>query len=106
MSKMLCYNLTLDEKVYLANLVAHPGFRVLQRMMEEACKNAEAEVIRLNPEEDGYEKKLKARQLTARAMADFCTSLIKSFNVHTTAAVEEDKQKRLDEALREAGAPV
>ena len=98
--KLLCDgNLSLDEKTYLARLSLDPGFVVLRKLMENACEKATAEVIKLDPVTDNYDKRLAALQWTARAKNSFATDLIASIMAYAQSILnaeqvdnEEDEQ--------------
>ena len=98
--KLLCDgDLTLDEKTYLARLSMDPGFVVLKKLCADACEKATAEVIRLDPMTDNYDKKLASLQWTARSINDFSSTLIKSILAYAQSVLhaeqaenEEDEQ--------------
>ena len=95
--KMLCRDLNEVEMAYLSNLCQHPGFKVIVKMMEEACENATREVIQLDPvNTDDYEHKLAILQLTARATNSFCSSFLKSVEVHANRAFADEQEKEAE----------
>ena len=105
MAKMLCRDcLTLEERVYLANLSTHPGFAVMIKLMEDACSQATKKTIALDPEDPNYDSKLKVRHLEARIMNDFAASVIASCRTHVEALeaeVEENQDvAKLVESLK------
>jgi hypothetical protein len=102
MSKMLCREcLSLEERVYLANLSQHPGFAVLKKLMDEACQQATRKAIALDPEDPQYEHKLKARHLEARTMNDFAASVILSIKAHVESMeAEENETKEAENLLK------
>lgn len=81
------------EQVALAQLKHHPGYVVLVKLMEEACTLANAEPIKLDPDDDKYDDKLKNRTLYARSINDFCSSVLKSVEIH----IETIRQKTADD---------
>lgn len=96
--KPLCIDtLTSEERIYLGNMASHPGFIVFKKLVADACKQATEEVVRLDPVDDGYERKLKALQFSARAINQFSAMLIKSIEMHSLAAVLEEENKELEE---------
>lgn len=98
---MLCRDLSDLDRAILVNMTHHQGFDILVRMMHEACDNATARVIKLDPiETDNYEKKLANLQLTARATHQFCASVLKSIQVHQNQMIQEDKQQQEEAELQ------
>lgn len=71
-------DLTPVERVNLAQLKLHPGFVVLEKLFMAACKNATDAVVKLDPSEEGFERKLKALQQKARERNDFCMLILAS----------------------------
>ena len=66
-----CYEtLTQEQRLYLSSFAKHPGFIVLKKMMEDACRQATTAVIKLNPDDKDFDIKLKNRQMTARIVND------------------------------------
>jgi len=63
--------LTPIERVNLTHMRTHPGFAVLEKLFMAACKNASEAVVKLDPIEEGYERKLKALQQKARERSEF-----------------------------------
>jgi hypothetical protein len=94
-------NMSLEDKQYLGGLSQHPGYPILQRLMEDACRQATEAVIRLDPTDNEYDRKLKSLQMTARIMNDFCATLIKSIVMHTQAAKIEEAINNSDQAIEE-----
>jgi hypothetical protein len=89
---LLYDELTLEDKVYLANLTLHEGYKVLKRLMSAACTRATEAVIKLDPMDADYGRKVQIAQQQARDRNEFCSSVLKSIEFHTlTAAVESDK---------------
>jgi hypothetical protein len=94
MAKMLCRDsLTKEERVLLNHLSMHPGFFVMKKLIDEACRLATAEVVKLDPGDPQYIQKVTAAQLTARATNDFAASLILAIRAHVTALATEESQK-------------
>lgn len=96
--------LNTQEKLYLGSLSKHPGYVVLRKLMDDACRQATELVIKLNPEDPQYDAKLKARQIVARTTNDVCATLIKSIVMHTEAGVVEEQISKSEEALEEVHA--
>lgn len=92
--KPLCLDtLSPEDRVYLGNMSAHPGYQVLKKLISDACKQATEAVIKLDPADDQYDRKLKALQFTARAVNDFSSTLLKSVEMHSLMAAAEDAKK-------------
>ena len=91
--KMLGEGLTFDERIALAQLVNQPGWKILVRLIAEACRNATEEVIRLDPGTERYDQRLTGLQTTARAMNKFSADVLDSVKVHQRSAVQEAQQK-------------
>ena len=91
--------LSFDEKIFLGSLSKHPGFIVLKRLMESACKQATENLVKLNPEDERYNEKLKARQMAARITNDVCASLLKSIIMHSESAQIEEASKKAQEEI-------
>lgn len=85
--KLLGENLVFEERIALAQLTTLPGWRVLVKVMAEACRAATEEVIRLEPGSQGYQERLAGLQATARAMNKFSADVLDSVKVHQQNAV-------------------
>jgi hypothetical protein len=85
---VLGQDLTLEERIVLAQLVQQPGWKVLVRLMAEECKAATEAVIRLDPSGERYDQKLIGLQTTARAMNKFSAEVLKSVKLHEQVAVK------------------
>lgn len=83
---LLLDTLTETERLNLAALKHHPGFPVLEKMLMEACKRATEEVIKLDPTEEGYERKLKALQSKARDRNEFSLLVLQSIDWQSAMA--------------------
>jgi hypothetical protein len=98
--KFLADNLTQAEKMYLKSLSFHEGFPVLQKLFSEACKQANDDVIRTDPEEKDYANILAIRQQRARNINEFCEAIRKSFNAHVDMATKEVEKEAAKEEKR------
>ena len=96
MAALLGSNLDMVEKAYLGNLARHEGFKVLQKLGEDACKQATEAVISLDPMSDNYPAKLASLQNTARAINSFCSSFFGSVEWHIRESLEEQKRSELE----------
>lgn len=93
MDPLMYGGLNPQKRLYLKAIVEHPGFAVVRELLEDACQQATRNVIKLNPEESGYETLLKARQMTARITNELAGMLIKSIIMHSeTAKMEQTAQ--------------
>ncbi len=86
-------NLTLEEQVALAQLTTAPGWKILVRLMAEACREATEQVIKLNPRVERYPEQLAGLQTTARAMNMFSADVLDSVRVHQRKAVQAVQQQ-------------
>lgn len=91
--KLLGDSLAFDEKLALAQLVNQPGWRILVRLMAEACRFATEEVIKLKPTQERYSEVLTGLQTTAHAMNKFSAEVLDSVKVHQRHAVKEAQQR-------------
>lgn len=87
--KLLGINLSLEERIQLAQLTTQPGWTFLVKIFAEACRAATEEVIKLDPSTDRYNDKVAALQMTARAINKFSTDVLDSVKVHQTKAFQE-----------------
>lgn len=85
---------TQTERLYLASLAHHDGFPVLQKLMDEACRKATEEVMKVDPKIDRYMEVLAATQSNARAIHEFCEAVRKSFNWNVELANQNEEKKK------------
>ncbi|VVB52049.1 Uncharacterised protein [uncultured archaeon] len=85
--------LTVDERVELAQLTNQPGWNILVRLLSESCRNATEACIRLDPVEEGYERKVAALQAHARTLNKFSNDLIQSVKAHRKIAMDRLKEQ-------------
>lgn len=95
---LLGQNLTFEERISLAQLTTQPGWKILVRLMAEACRNATEEVIKLNPTVPRYPEVLAGLQTTARAMNKFSAEVLDSIRVHQQKTVKEAQDKESPES--------
>lgn len=91
--KVFGANLTLEEQVALAQLTTAPGWKILVKLMAEACREATEQVIKLNPTVERYPEQLTGLQTTARAMNKFSADVLDSVRVHQRKAVQAVQQQ-------------
>ena len=85
-------SLTQTERLYLGSLTHHDGFPVLEKLMNEACRIATEDVMRLDPENDKYAAQLVARQQRARNISEFCGAILKSIRANIVVAEENERK--------------
>lgn len=100
---LLYDELTMQEKVMLASIVAHPGWVVVVKLMDAACTDATKQVIKLNPTTPGYDKSLKTLHQMAQAINRFSAQLLTSIDFHTQRG---EAQLREDEDYAELAATI
>lgn len=94
---LLIDGLTLAERITLGSLAQQPGFMVLVKIMNAACERATADVIKLEPSEEGYQRKLMAFQTRARNINEFSSSVLKSIDWQVQfGVVEQANQKEAE----------
>jgi hypothetical protein len=91
--KVLGENLTFDERLALAQLVNQPGWKILVRLIAEACRRATEEVIKLDPGTERYDQRLTGLQTTARAMNKFSAEVLDSVKLHQRTAVKQAQER-------------
>jgi hypothetical protein len=101
--KFLADNLTQAERMYLKSMSFHEGFPVLQKLFSEACKQANDDVVRTDPEEKDYANVLAIRQQRARNINEFCEAIRKSFNAHVDMATKEVEKEAAKQEKANAG---
>ena len=91
--KVLGESLTFEERLGLAQLVNQPGWKILVRLMAEACRDATEATIKLDPGTERYLERLSGLQTTARAMNKFSAEVLDSVKLHQRTAVTEAQQR-------------
>jgi membrane carboxypeptidase/penicillin-binding protein len=87
--KLLGQNLNYEERILLAQLTTQPGWKVLVKLMAEACRTATEEVIKLKPTTERYTEQLAGLQTTAHAMNKFSAEVLDSVKLHQRRALQE-----------------
>ena len=95
---LLAEELTLAEKVMLAQMSLTPGYKILIRLLEAGCQKATEDTIKTDPEDVNYDQILRARQQYSRAVNRFSTLVLKSVEFHVEHGVAEEQQKELEAA--------
>lgn len=98
MAKLLCENLTLTERVFLNELRNHNGYKVIQKLLSDACLKATADVISLNPLEAEYNRRLAYLQQRSRVYNEFSADLLASMEWHGTEGVVQSKEAEKEDA--------
>jgi hypothetical protein len=83
--------LTLEQKILLANLSQHPGFKILDMMIREAVDIANRKPIELSPKEPNYRSVLASLTGEARAANMFAQAVLRSIAYHVKVAEVESK---------------
>ena len=91
--ELLGAQLSLEERIALAQLSNQPGWQILVRLLAEACRNATEAVIKLDPTTERYPEKVVALQTTARDMNKFSAAVLDSVKVHQRVALKEVQAK-------------
>ena len=60
-----------------------------------ACKKATEEVIKLDPTEEGYERRLISLQSKARERNEFCLLVLQSIDWQTQAIAVQEEEKTI-----------
>lgn len=87
--KLLGQNLNHEERILLAQLTTQPGWRVLVKLMAEACRAATEEVIKLDPTAERYSEKVQGLQIAARSMNKFSAEVLDSVKLHQRRAIQD-----------------
>jgi hypothetical protein len=93
---LLSDQLSETQRLNLTALKHHPGFVVLEQMLMEACRIATEEVIKLDPNEEGYERKLKALQSKARERNEFSLLVLASIDFQERLALQEAEEVKAE----------
>ena len=87
--KLLGENLNHDERILLAQLTTHPGWKILVKLMAESCRTATEDVIKLDPASERYNERVIALQTNARAMNKFSAEVLDSVKLHQRRALKD-----------------
>lgn len=80
--------LSREEQAALAALTQHPGWRVVTgKLIPEINRQAQQGMIEVKPEDPDYTRKVSAAQITARCYNEVTQVLVRSIDVHSTAAL-------------------
>lgn len=99
MEPLCADRLTMDEQLYLSSLSKHPGFLVLKKLMEDACMQVSAKIVKVRPEDPERKTKIDAYQLEAFAVNAFCAALLKSCGWHAQTGETLEEAQKVQQAL-------
>ena len=99
---MLARDLGPQKQSALAALAASYGWKVVKEdLFADALRQAQNDMIKIDPDDPNYERKIASAQQYAKCLSDVTQVLIRSIEVHTGAFAENDLQTKLQE-LRES----
>lgn len=90
---LLANELTEAQKVSLASIKQHPGYAVMELLFMSACKRATEDVIKIDPQDEGYERKLKALQSRARERNEFSLLVLRSIDWHVESVASQKEEE-------------
>ena len=76
-----------EQRTALANLSHHPGYDVLLMIFNKSCERINARLLKLDPEDAEYDKKVTRLHLISKTVNEFCLSVVKSIQIHEQIAV-------------------
>jgi len=94
--------LTVPERASLGNLVLHPGWPILIRIFEEGPIRATENVLKVDPESEGADRRVLERQRKARAIQDYYNLVRRSIQHHVDLGVNQMADIAAEEAERVA----
>lgn len=87
MAEPLLYDeITPQQRTALAALTRHPGFEVLVLIFNKSCERINSRMVKVNPDDPEYEKKLTRQHLCSRTVNEFCAEVLKSIAFHEQVA--------------------
>jgi hypothetical protein len=89
-TELLLVQLNTEEQLQLVGLTNHPGWRVLQKLMEGECQRVSREVIK---SDSSNEKDIARLQFMARATNSFCANLIKTVSYHINSVLYKEPEE-------------
>lgn len=93
---ILIDGLTLPQKVKLAQTRHSPGWEIVEMLMESACEDSRIAVNDVDPEDEEYERILKARQQWSRDINKFSVLLLRSIEYHIANGASEEMAAELE----------
>jgi hypothetical protein len=105
MASPLLPELSLQKQELLRLLSHQPGFEVLVQLFDAACVTLNERLVKLNPEDRDYERKLRDHHLECRVINEFCSQVLKAIDYHSTAvSTRESEDRDVQEQLIERAA--
>ncbi len=92
-SVILCEDLSQAEKVLLAQTKLTPGWRVVEKIANAACRRAQEDTFKVNPEDATADRKVIERQRRARNITEFSDLLFKSIYAHVETATQKEVEE-------------
>jgi len=86
-------SLTQVQRIVLGQTYHSPGFNVVIKLIEAMCDDALAYTTKLDPEEEGYERKLAVRTQRARNINEAAAILRDSIKYHLDMIVKQDAEE-------------
>ena len=92
------------ERISLAQLCNHPGFRILEKLFADMCNKATQEVISLKSDTPDFEKVVVQRRIEARITHRICSSILASVSwymneITTRQAAEQQAQQEASKVV-------
>jgi sulfatase maturation enzyme AslB (radical SAM superfamily) len=78
--------LTVNERNFIASLVEHAGYPVLQKIIDSVCQQATAEVVRVPPDAPNRRQLVNELQSNAYAMNQFAARVLKDIKFQVESA--------------------
>ncbi len=91
--KILSPNLTLAERTYLVQTTATPGWKVVVKIVNEACAEALEHLGKLDPESEDYERVCAERQRRARHFSEFSTRVMTAVYAHADSVRKSNRRE-------------
>lgn len=102
MDPLCADRLTMEEQLYLSSLSKHPGFLVLKKLMEDACSQASAKVVRVKPDDPERTAKISAYQAEAYSINSFCAAVLKSCGWHAMTGEALEEAQKIQQSLEDS----
>lgn len=91
--KVLGEDLTDEEGIALAQLVNQPGWKILVRLIAEACRRSTAAVVKVKPGTPNKQQVIEDLQGVAYATNKFAADVLDSVKLHQRRAVKEAQRR-------------
>lgn len=101
MASPLLPELSPQKQELLRTLAHQPGFEVLVELFDGACAMFNQRLVKLNPEDRDYDRKLRDHHLECRMVNEFCSAVLKAIDYHSAAVStrESDSKSEQDDLL-------